>query len=277
MNERPETPESQNEHGEVATDNDPRRVRTPDSTLVEPKRRERGNAMRVNGSTNIDVTLAHPYCHLHLEGSGLIIDWTPPNSAPQNFTVDLNQFIGVAGGQVVWDGATNFHAQYDEFELSGTVLRATARLHDTVLENRFDLTYHIGYTPAGGFAPVLANPEFSEFMSTVSWMNFTVIAQANMEVFLKNLAFYKAVANAARRGVRSRAEKMMEMLDFIETMTERRIQHQVETLVRTSALSSAIFGQHQLAMMMPAQSWAFNDFASQMIAAPPTQAEQWMD
>ncbi|KAJ6449200.1 hypothetical protein C8R45DRAFT_1224487 [Mycena sanguinolenta] len=260
MTERPETPsaenaERQNKQGEVGTDNYPRRVMTPDSTLVEPKRREGGEITRVNGSTNIDVTLAHSDCHLHLEGSVLIISWEPPDSAPQNFTVDLNQFIGVAAGQVVWGDAADFPIQCDEFKLSGTVVHATARIHNTVLENSFDLNYHIGYTPAGGFAPVLADPEFSAFMSTVSWMNFTVIAQANMEIFLKNPAFQKAVANAARRAVvqgmdelrahleevRSRAEKMMEALEFIETMTERRIQHQVETLVRTSALSSAIF------------------------------------
>ncbi|KAJ6449199.1 hypothetical protein C8R45DRAFT_1224486 [Mycena sanguinolenta] len=267
---------------------DARQVRTAESTLVEAKRRE-SNMTRVNGSGNIDVTLAHSDCHLHLEGSVLIISWEPPDSAPQNFTVDLNQFIGVAAGQVVWGDAANFPIQCDEFKLSGTVVHATARIHNTVLENSFDLNYHIAYTPAGGFAPVLADPEFSTFMSTVNWMNFTVIGQANMEAFLKNPALQKAVAKAAKHAVmqgvnelrahmeevRSRTEKVMEALESIEMMTERRIQHQMETLVRTSALSSAIFGQHQLAMMMPEQRWAYNSFASQIIAPPTIQAEEW--
>jgi hypothetical protein len=120
-----------------------------------------------------------------------------------------------------------------------------------------DLNDHFAFS-RNGFQPNIPDTEFDAFISAGSWMNFTVVSQVNMSMFLQNPGFQNAVSSIARRTVEvsnlqtlAVVQQMVQKLETINKTSEEYISHQMAAFVKSAVESSAAFAATgQLTMMM---------------------------
>ncbi|KAJ7229370.1 hypothetical protein C8J57DRAFT_1534513 [Mycena rebaudengoi] len=218
-------------------------------------------------------------CQLDLAFSILTIS---PNS-PDEFnstTVDLDEFVGNIGGELVWaGGAVKFTESSTNIRLEGQFLVAMCSVGSDdsgVVEAKLDLDEHIAYVPARRyFVAVTPDPAFSELMSSTNWMNFTVVTQPDMRRFLAHPAFQAAISGVARRAVEEvmnqmkavMAEAVEQAVMQVSAQSQEYVQNEMETLIKKATKTAAYAGLGQLKLMETHQKRAYNRFAP-TIAGP---------
>ncbi|KAJ7266360.1 hypothetical protein B0H12DRAFT_158644 [Mycena haematopus] len=224
------------------------------------------------------ITLAE--CNLTLEeGVQLRIDWTSPEGKSATSILDLDKFIGNVSGRLVWGhGTSDFSQSCENPSLDGTFLIASCLHNDTYIEDRLDLSSYITYISnpsGGGFGPV--DSDFSEFMASPNWMNFTIITQPDMSSFLGHPRFRKAVSGVAHRAVdeamsnmqyvmQRMAQQMVqqmvdEAMEMVRLRSDLRIEREMDQLVKTAAVNAAYSGINRFTIMQSEARQAYNAFA----------------
>ncbi|KAF8202591.1 hypothetical protein K438DRAFT_1965088 [Mycena galopus ATCC 62051] len=217
-------------------------------------------------------------CQLDLVVSTLTIAPASPDFEFESTTVNLDEFVGNLGGELVWGGgADNFSESCNSIRLEKTFLVALCS-HGTneFVEARLNLDDHIAYFAARHcFGPITPDPAFAELMASPNWMNFTVITQPDMRSFLRNKAFQEAISGVARRAIaevmtqmKAQMEQAVEIaMRRVREESEELIQSEMDTLVKQATKTAAYSGLSQLRLMELEQRRAFNVFAPH-IAAP---------
>ncbi|KAJ7731699.1 hypothetical protein DFH07DRAFT_150888 [Mycena maculata] len=227
--------------------------------------------------TRHNATLSLADCQLDLELSILTITPRSPDIELTSNTLDLDEYIGNIGGELVWaGGADKFTQSCDGIRLQGTVLHASCpRGKDEFVQAELDLHEHIAYNSARRcFVAVIPDAAFTELMSSANWMNFTVITRPDMSSFLKNPAFQHAISSVAQRAVDEVMNQMKEVMALaveeavamVSAKSEEYVQSEMETLIKMATKSAAYSGLGQLRMMQLEQRRAFNTFAPHISA-----------
>ncbi|KAF8146585.1 hypothetical protein K438DRAFT_1780786 [Mycena galopus ATCC 62051] len=237
----------------------------------------------------------------------LTITWKSPTGEDKNFVVNLGRYIGNVGGQLVW-GGKGFNESCENPHLEEkTVLVAQCRctfrdsggkeihIYDgegkvLYVERRLDLKNHIIYDKAhagGSFNLVGADDEFSHVISSAKWMKYAIITQPDMGSFLREKAVKDAVSMVAARTVAQvmhqteqvLAEVVKVALDMIKQKVQDHIDHELDRLVKTAALSTAYSsGLGGFTQMEDAHRMAYHSIAPHMEAfksiLPPDGKEQ---
>ncbi|KAJ7734152.1 hypothetical protein DFH07DRAFT_989072 [Mycena maculata] len=218
------------------------------------------------------TTLSLADCQLELELSILTITPRSPGIELSSNTLDLDEYIGNIGGELVWGGDVyKFTQSCESIRLQGTILHASCpRGKDEFVQAQLDLNEHIAYNFARRcFVAVLPDAAFTELMASANWMNFTVITRPDMRLFLQNPAFQNAISSVAQRAVDEVMNQMREVMALaveeavamVSAKSEEYVQSEIETLVKMATKSAAYSGLAQLRMMELEQRRAFNVFA----------------
>ncbi|KAJ7801497.1 hypothetical protein B0H14DRAFT_2615172 [Mycena olivaceomarginata] len=214
-------------------------------------------------------------CQLTLADTNLTIKWKVPDNLQDKgeTTVDLDIHIANINGMLVW-GSRRWRIQQDVqgWHAGGSGGGGGGGYTDAQL----DLNDYFAFS-RNGFQPNIPDPEFDKFISAASWMNFTIVSQANMSMFLRNPAFQNAVSSVARRAVEvsnlqtfAVVQQMVKKLETINKNSEEYIASQMAAFVRSAAESAAAFAaMGQLTMMMGEQRTAYDTFHSSIYGTPP--------
>lgn len=208
-----------------------------------------------------------------MDGANLTISWTAIDKGVKTYTIDLDIYVGVANGRLVWGrGYTDFSRDSSSFKLDGMILVANINGR----ESRLHLERHIVYTAAdgGSFGPLPEDPAFSRFMSEGNWMNLTIVTKPDMSSFLEDAAFRNAVSGVARRAVENvmlDTQFMMETivkksLEAIREQAEFHIEKEMQRLITAAAIDAAYSNIARLTMMGIDEKQAYNLFASRINA-----------
>ncbi|KAF8175630.1 hypothetical protein K438DRAFT_1770931 [Mycena galopus ATCC 62051] len=175
-------------------------------------------------------------CQLTLKGTSLTIKWWVPDNLHDNgeTTVDLDIHVATINGKLVW-----------------------GRRAGGYIDAELDLNDHFAFS-RNGFQPNIPDTEFEAFISAASWMNLTVISEANMGMFLQHPAFQKAISSVVCRSVEvsniqtlAVVQQMVQKLETINKSTEEYISLQMAAFVKSAVASSAAYAtMSQLTTMM---------------------------
>ncbi|KAJ6556415.1 hypothetical protein B0H19DRAFT_1071514 [Mycena capillaripes] len=223
-------------------------------------------------------------CTLTLDGTKLTIEWRVPDKLTGNSEkiVDLDDYVANISGKLVWGRGSGFSTMCKNGSIrlaEKTVLIASCLVipgGSDYRDARLDLNDYFAFTRTG-FEPNMPDPEFDEFISAASWMNFTLVSQANMSMFLQNPAFQKAVSSVARRAVEvsnmqtyAVVQQMVKKLETINANSEVYIARQMAAFVKSAAESAAAYAAlTQLTMMMTHQKTAYETFYSSLDPTSP--------
>jgi 7-keto-8-aminopelargonate synthetase-like enzyme len=181
-----------------------------------------------------------------------------------NTTVDLDIHVATINGMLVWGrGGGGFSKKCKNIRLKGVILIASCPVNlggsggaGGYIDAELDLNDHFAFS-CNGFQPNIPDTEFEAFISAASWMNLTVISEANMSMFLQHPAFQKAVSSIVRRAVVSNlqtlavVQQMVQKLETINKSSEEYISHQMGAFVKSAVASSAAYAtMSQLTTMM---------------------------
>ncbi|KAJ7204012.1 hypothetical protein C8J57DRAFT_1407631 [Mycena rebaudengoi] len=213
--------------------------------------------------TSTKLTLAD--CQLDLKLSILTITTTEVELSSN--TLDLDDYVGNIGGELVWaSGADKFTKSCESIQLQGTVLRAScSRDRDEFVQSELDLNEHIVYNSIRRcFMAIVPDEAFTELMSSANWMNFTnVIRSVAQRAVDEVMAQMKTVMMLA----------VEEAVSIVSARSEEYVQDEMETLIKMATKSAAYSGLGQLKMMHLEQRRAFNTFAP-YISAPTIHEEE---
>lgn len=194
----------------------------------------------------------------------LTISWRVPGKVDaQTYTVDLDKWIAIVDGRLVWDGKGGFKGKYTKLEIVDTYYLQATIANKVV---KLDLNDHFSYSRISGFEAVPPKPDFEALISSASWMNFRVLANANMTAFLRNPAFGKAVSEVAR-GATERAtierkkvvdEMHKKMEEEVRKFTEsvRTLREETDEKLTTITDESELYIERGLAMLIKSASKA---------------------
>ncbi|KAJ7895753.1 hypothetical protein B0H13DRAFT_1885457 [Mycena leptocephala] len=144
-------------------------------------------------------------------------------------------------GMLVWGrGGGGFSKKCKNIHLKGVILIASCPVNlggsggaGGYIDAELDLNDHFAFS-CNGFQPNIPDTEFEAFISAASWMNLTVISEANMSMFLQHPAFQKAVSSIVRRTVEvsnlqtlAVVQQMVQKLETINKSSEEYISHQM--------------------------------------------------
>ncbi|KAJ6495063.1 hypothetical protein C8R45DRAFT_1133277 [Mycena sanguinolenta] len=206
-------------------------------------------------SSTLSVTLS-------VQAANLTIEWMVTGTSERlNIVVDLDKWIAVVEGRLVWNGKGGFIAECQTGTtpaINGTFLVVSIRSVRGVeyVETRLDLNDYFIYSDIDGFEPIKPDPELVHFMTSSSWMNVRVMAQANLHLLVSNPIFRKAVSNVARRATeratkraneerKTVMEEMMrqtlERLSSIKEESEVYIAREVTVFIKSMAKSAKLY------------------------------------
>ncbi|KAF8145260.1 hypothetical protein K438DRAFT_2099731 [Mycena galopus ATCC 62051] len=206
-------------------------------------------------------------CQLTLKGTSLTIKWSVPDNLHDKgeTTVDLDIHVATINGKLVWGrGGGGFSKKCKNIRLKGVVLIASCPVDlggsvgaGGYIDAELDLNDHFAFS-RDGFQPNIPDTEFEAFISAASWMNLTVISEANMCMFLQHPAFQKAITSVVRRSVEvsniqtlAVVQQMVQKLETINKSTEEYISLQMAAFVKSAVASSAAYAtMSQLTTMM---------------------------
>ncbi|KAJ7440194.1 hypothetical protein FB451DRAFT_141994 [Mycena latifolia] len=225
------------------------------------------------------MTLADD-CQLELDGSILTITPRSPDIKFNSTDLNLDEYVGNIGGELVWGGdavdAVKFSESCESIRLDGTLLLALCRHgKDEPVQAELDLNDHIAYNSTRRcFVAVVPDAAFTELMSSANWMNLTVITRPDMRSFLKNPAFQNAISSVAQRAIDEVMNQMKEVMALaveeavamVSAKSEEYVQREMETLIKMATKSAANTGLGRLKMMQLEQRRAFNAFAPHISA-----------
>ncbi|KAK7036206.1 hypothetical protein R3P38DRAFT_2911005 [Favolaschia claudopus] len=220
-------------------------------------------------------------CKLSLSLSTLTIDPLVEGAFNSN-TINLDDFIGNNGGELAWitgdrQPNVNFSASCTNIRLEQTFLIAMCDRgrDDAPAPSRLNLDDYIAYMAARRcFDAVVPDPEFADLMSSGKWMNFTLITQPDMRMFLRNPAFQKVIGNVARRAVEQVMtqikEEMMraveEAVTRVNSESDEFVDSEMQILVKQATKTAAYKGWGELTLMEAEQRRAFRTFATHINA-----------
>jgi hypothetical protein len=196
--------------------------------------------------------------------ANLTIEWMVTGTSDRlNIIVDLDKWIAVVEGRLVWNGQGGFMAACQTGTtpaIDGTFLvvfiRISVRGVEQHVETRLNLNDYFIYSEIDGFEPIKPDPELVHFMTSSSWMNLRVMAQANLHLLVSNPIFRKAVSNVARRATeratkraneerKAVMEEMMrqtlERLSSIKEESELYIAREVTVFIKSMAKSAKLY------------------------------------
>jgi hypothetical protein len=166
---------------------------------------------------------------------------------------------------LVWGrGGGGFSKKCKNIRLKGVILIASCPVNlggsggaEGYIDAELDLNDHFAFS-RNGFQPNIPDTEFEAFISAASWMNLTVISEANMRMFLQHPSFQKAVSSVVRRAVEvsnlqtlAVVQQMVQKLETINKSSEEYISHQMRAFVKSAVASSAAYAtMSQLTTMM---------------------------
>ncbi|KAF7366091.1 CVNH domain-containing protein [Mycena venus] len=151
-------------------------------------------------------------CELVLLRSELTISPKPSSVQFESTTVDLNQHIGNADGELVW-GGVGFSDSCRDIHLEETILVAvfSRRGGSEEDQSRLDLDNHFNYsTRFRRFVPVPPATALAEF--SAKYMHFAIITQPDMRSFFKSSPFQDAISTVARRAIEGAMSDMQSQM-----------------------------------------------------------------
>ncbi|KAJ6495054.1 hypothetical protein C8R45DRAFT_162972 [Mycena sanguinolenta] len=233
---------------------------------------------------------------LSVQVANLTIEWMVTGTSDKlNIIVDLDKWIAVVEGRLVWNGKGGFVAECQTGTtpaINGTFLVVSIRISvrgvEQHVETRLDLNDYFIYSEIDGFEPIKPDPELMHFMTSSSWMNLRVMAQANLHLLVSNPIFRKAVSNVARRATeratkraneerKAVMEEMMrqtlEKLSSIKEESELYIAREVNVFIKSMAKSAKLYTElSSFALMEMNEEITYDGFEGLL---PPSRAQMF--
>jgi len=182
------------------------------------------------------MSLAESCRSFKLEGATLICECLLANGSYKESWINLNQYIGVVNGNLVWH-QRGFFENCTDIHLEGTILYARCKKtgSDEWIDCSIDLALKLRNND-GILVMIAYDEKLSVMLSEVPWMKFKVIAEPDFSLFTNHPVMQSTlvqIATTTVEHVTAKFEALMSiaLAETIQIVTQSAMEHVEQSLV----------------------------------------------